>query len=518
MTDPAPNDGLVILVGAGPGDGGLMTLEGARWLSIADAVVYDRLAGDEVLQLLDEDAQRIYVGKLPGEHSMEQEQINALLIDLARNGKLVVRLKGGDPLVFGRGGEEALALSEAGVDFRIVPGITAAVAAASLAGVPLTHRGLASSAAFVTGHEDPAKEESSLNFQALAALDTLVFYMGVGKLPGIAEKLIAAGRDPSTPAVVVQDVALPTQRSIAATLGTVAEEAARAGVRPPAVVIVGQVASLQPKLDWRSQLPLTGRTVLVTRSTEQATVMTVMLQQAGARVIEAPAIRIEPPAEWDEVDEALCNLDRYDWMVFTSANGVRHFARRLTDIGLDARCLGRCRIAAVGPSTADALHQRMLTPDLVPETYTTEALGRAMVCEDVEPGDRVLLLRADLASPALPKILLQAGAVVDDVTIYRTMRPRRMPAEAVDALREGSVDWLTLCSGSSAENFVALAREAEVDLHEVSIAAIGPVTAQTLHRVGLEATLIASSHTIEGLVAALVNATGQGVDSRAPGG
>ncbi len=495
-----------------------MTLEGARWLSIADVVVYDRLAGEEVLQLLDADAQQIYVGKLPGEHSMHQEQINELLIDLARNGKLVVRLKGGDPLVFGRGGEEALALSDAGVEFRIVPGITAALAAASLAGVPLTHRGLASSVALVTGHEDPAKEETSLDFGALAALDTLVFYMGVGNLPRIAEKLLAAGRAPRTPAVVVQDVALPTQRSIPGTLGTIAEETARAGVRPPALVIIGQVATLQPRLDWRSQLPLTGRTVLVTRSAEQSTVMTVMLQQAGARVIETPAIRIEPPEDWDEVDEALHNLDRYDWMAFTSANGVRHFARRMCEIGLDARAIGRCRIAAVGPSTADALHQRMLTPDLVPETYTTDAMGRAMVADDLEPGDRVLLLRADLASPTLPRILRQVDAEVDEVTIYRTLRPKKMTPKTIDALQAGTVDWLTLCSGSSAENFVALAREAGVDLHGTSIAAIGPVTAQALHRVGLEATLIAATHTIEGMVAAMVNATGQDVDSRSAGG
>jgi uroporphyrinogen III methyltransferase/synthase len=505
MTEPTEHPGLVVLIGAGPGDSRLLTVEGLRWISIADTVIYDRLAGRSVIELADEDAETIYVGKAPGAHSLSQDEINELMVAKARAGALVARVKGGDPFIFGRGGEEALALSDAGVPFRIVPGVTAAAAAAASAGIPLTHRGLASSVTLVTGHEDPAKTDSDIDYAALARLGTLVFYMGVSRLGDIVDRLIDAGRPNDTPAALVRNAALPDQNVIQTTLEDIPQAAAKAGITPPALLVVGEVAALTGELNWSADLPLAGQCVLVTRPAHQSEVMSVMLTQYGARVLEAPAVEIRSLEDTDELDRAILDLPEFDWLVFTSSNGVRAFEDRLRRLHRDGRSLGDVRIAAVGPGTASALEDILLTADLVPESYTTEELGRALGSA-IEPGERALLLRADLATVTLPRLLEKAGADVREVAAYRTARPSALPEETVEALHRGRVDWLTVCSASSVDNIIALARDAQADLHNLQVAAIGPVTARALHEHGLEASIVAREHTVPGLVQALVAA------------
>jgi len=497
MTAPDDAAGHVVLVGAGPGPAGLLTAEGAKWLSRAKCVLYDRLVGRDVVQLAPASAERIPVGKRPGGQSVPQERINELLIEKARAGGVVVRLKGGDPFIFGRGGEEAEALAAAGVPYRIVPGVTAAVAAAAHAGIPLTHRRIASTVAFVTGHEDPDKADSSLDFRALARIDTLAFYMGVGALRATADRLMAAGRAGDTPTALVENATSPRQRVVTATLATAADVAEREDVRPPAIVLVGQVAALHGRLAWVGRLPLSGRTVLVTRARAQASRLAERLGELGAQVIEAPTIEIQPPASFDTLDSELRRVGERDWIVLTSPNGAVAVFDRLAALGFDARALGRVRVAAVGPATAEALAQRSIRADLVPETHTTEALTDALLAA-ARPGARVLLARSDLAPADMAERLTGAGMEVEDVTAYRTVRPHRLPDEALQALRAGEADWITFTSSSTVENFFALAPN--TDLSAVKAAAIGPVTADTLRARGVEPAVTVDPHTIDALV------------------
>jgi uroporphyrinogen III methyltransferase/synthase len=501
-----PNSGLAILVGAGPGDPQLISVAGRDWLARADVVVYDRLASPALLELTSPRCEHIYVGKEPTRHSMPQQAINELLVEQCRKGRLVVRLKGGDPLIFGRGGEEADALAQAGLAFRIVPGITAAAAAAACAGIPLTDRRLASSVAFVTGHEKPDREESAINWQALAGIDTIVFYMGVGNLPAIAEKLVAAGKSPDTPAAVVQNASLPDQRTLTATLAELPAVAASAQVQPPALVIVGPVASVYPRLAWRQRLPLHGRRVLVTRSRSQSSKLAHRLILAGAEVIEAPTICIEPPTDTELLDESLRWAVMYDWVVFTSPNAVRAVTDRLRGLGLDARALGSVCIAAIGPATAEALAENFLSADLTAETSTSGGLAQSLATRLRATNGRlapqVLLPRSDLAGGELPEFLAKAGAEVTEVVAYRTVRPDSLPPAAVEAINSRRLDWITFTSSSTVENFFALVGE-DVDLGGARLAAIGPVTADALREAGREPTVVAEGHTIEALVAAI---------------
>ncbi len=501
MADKQSRSGLAVLVGAGPGSGSLITLEGAKWLGKADTVVYDRLVGVSLLGLCSRDAKLIYVGKSPGEPSTPQEKINQLLVDHCRAGELVVRLKGGDPLVFGRGGEEAQALRRAGCQFRIVPGISAAIAAGACAGIPLTDRKLASTAVLVTGHEDPAKEVSAINFEALAGIDTVVFYMGVARMGEIAAKLVSAGRAGSTPAAVVHRAATPRQRTVTATLATIADTARQAQIKPPALLIVGEVVSLRGSLAWYDQLPLFGKTVIVTRTRRQASILAEKLTSLGAEVIEAPAIAVEPAADTAAVDSALNGMGRFDWLVFTSPNGVEAFVDRCCELHLDARHMGGVSIAAVGPGTDKALRENFLAADLIPEKYTTEALGEALVAGGID-GKRVLLARADIATPKLDRMLTEAGADLTDIAVYRTVRPDSLPQDAIEALKDRTVDWITFTSSSTVDNFLALAED--VDLSSVKLAGIGPVTAETLEAHGLKAAVVAEPHTIDALVEAIL--------------
>ncbi len=505
-----PSSGLAVLIGAGPGDPELFTLAGLRQLQTADVVIYDRLAPAALLKHCREDAKLLYVGKTPGKASMTQEQINDLLVSHVKKGHYVARLKGGDPFVFGRGGEECSALAEAGLAFRIVPGITAGVAALAYAGIPLTDRRCGPSAAFVTGHEDPDKEESGLNFPALAGIDTLVFYMGVGRLEALAGRLIRAGKDPQTPAAMVHRGTTGRQRVVRAPLVDLAAKARDEQIKPPSLIVVGPVVDLRDQLAWFDRLDLFGQTLLVTRTRSQASRLSAQLAQLGAEVIEAPTIEIEPPEDFAAVDAVLTQLKGFDWLVLTSPNGADALAARMAQLGLDGRDVAGVRIAAVGPGTQSALSQRLLRADLLPEKYVTGELANALVRTGVA-GKRLALLRSDLAGEEMVEILRQAGAEVTDAAIYRTVRPESLDANALEALSQGRVDWITFTSSSTVENFLALA--GDLDLTRAGLASIGPVTSQTLRDHGLEPTVEAEEHTIDGLVQALRARAG-----KAPGG
>lgn len=498
-----PRRGLAILAGAGPGDEGLVTVATANWLRRAECVVYDRLANPALLKLAPVSAKMIYVGKGPGRHEMTQDQINRVLVEEAAKGRLVVRLKGGDPLIFGRGSEEADALRQAGLAFRFVPGVTSGLAAGAYSGIPLTDRRVGPTLAIVTGHEDPAKGDSAINWKAVAGIDTAIFYMGVGNLPGIAQSLIAAGRSPQTPVAVVHRATTPRQRTVTGTLANIAEVVAAAGIKPPSITIVGDVVAFRSQLSWFEELPLFGQTVLVTRSRTQASVLAAGLAELGAEAIEAPTIDIQPAADFALVDAALGRLGEFQWVVFTSPNGVEAMLDRLMAVGRDSRSLATCKIAAIGPGTAAALAQRGLKADLLPAEFTAEDLGKALAASSA--GQKVLLARADIATEQLPQILRQAGAQVEEVAVYRTVIPDALPPEALEALREGRVHWVTFTSSSTADNFVALLKKHGLDIPKsAKLAAIGPVTVRTLESHGLKPTVTASPHTIEALIDAMV--------------
>lgn len=493
--------GRVTLVGAGPGDPGLITLRGVEALREAEVVVYDYLASPELLQHAPEAAERIYVGKRAGCHAMAQGEINALLVRLGQEGKRVVRLKGGDPFLFGRGGEEAEALAAAGVPFEVVPGVTSAIAVPAYAGIPVTHRGVASSLAIVTGHEDPRKRESAIDWEGLARIDTIVFLMGVANLAQIAAELAAHGRPEDTPAAVIQWGTLGMQRTVTGTLADIAARVREAGLTSPAVTVVGGVVHLRERLRWFERRPLLGLRVLVTRARQQASRLAEGLRALGADPVECAVIETAPPLDWGALDGAIAALGRYRWVVFTSANGVEVFFARLALAGRDARALAAARIAAIGPATAEALNTHGVRADLVPAEYVAEALAEAM--GEVQ-GQRVLLPRADIARPALAARLRAAGAEVDEVVAYRTVRPEGLEARLREALAGANV--VAFTSSSTVRNLVeALGHgEAAQALAGVAVACIGPVTAQTARELGLEPAVVAEEYTIEGLLEALV--------------
>jgi uroporphyrinogen III methyltransferase / synthase len=480
----------VYLVGAGPGDPGLLTRRGEELLCAADVVVYDRLAPQELLELTRPDAELVDVGKAPGDAPMSQDDINAVLVARGTAGLKVVRLKGGDPFVFGRGGEEAEACIAAGIPFEVVPGITSAIAAAAYAGIPVTHRGVSTSFTVVTGHEDPTKGGSDTRWDALArAGGTLVILMGAGRIEEIAKALVAGGRDESTPVAAVRYGTRPDQRSVRATLGTIAA----AGVESPSAIVVGAVAALD--FSWFETRPLFGRTVVVTRAREQASELRARLMALGATVLEMPAIR---PLR---VDFELPDLSGFGWVVFTSANGVDAFYERgLERAGLDARALASVRIAAVGPGTTEALGRRGLRADLVPERFVAESL------RDAFPGgtDRVLLVRPVVARDVLPEGLAAKGYDVEVLAVYRTAPVDPDPATAA---RIHEADVITFTSSSTVDNFCNAIRELpDPQPHVVSI---GPVTSATARERGLRVDAEADPHTIDGLVDALVRLLGQ---------
>ena len=487
----------VWLVGAGPGDPGLLTRRGAEVLARAEVVVHDRLANPVLLELAPANAVRISVGKAPGYVEMTQEQINAVLVEHGLTGARVVRLKGGDPFVFGRGGEEAEALANAGVTFEIVPGITSAIAAAAYAGVPVTHRGVSTHFTVVTGHEDPTKGHTDVDWEALGAVGgTIVILMGAARLPDIAARLLRGGRSPSTPVIAVRSGTLPTQHSVRMTLGDLR------AVKAPSAIIVGDVAALD--FGWFEHRPLFGRRIVVTRAREQASEMTVRLTELGATVIEIPAITIEPVAV------TVPDLADYQWVVFTSTNAVVGFWESgLTPAGLDARALGGVRVAAIGPGTAAALASRGVVPDLVPERFVAEALVDAFPIPGrvgVLGGARVLIARAEVAPDVLPEGLSNKGYHADVLPTYRTVPVELSPATAAD-LRTHGADAITFTSSSTVTNFLSsFGALTDFAAPAPKVISIGPITSATAVEQGLSVSAEASESTIEGLVAALVSA------------
>jgi uroporphyrinogen III methyltransferase/synthase len=501
--------GFVSLIGAGPGDPGLLTLHGAKVLGAADVVIYDYLANPALLAHARPEAERIYVGKRAGCHTLAQDEINALLVERALAGQRVARLKGGDPFVFGRGGEEALALVAAGVPFEVIPGVTSAVAAPAYAGIPVTHRGLASSFAVVTGHRDPDLDGSAIDWSHLArGVDTLVFLMGVGMLPDIVEKLVAHGRPAQTPVVLVRWGTTPDQQTVSGTLADIVEKVQAAGLKPPAVVVVGAVAVLREQIHWFEDRPLFGQRVLVTRTREQASELSARLRALGAEAVELPTIHIELPEDWTPLDGAIATLSRYDWIVFTSVNGVRFFWKRLAWAGLDARALHGLDLAAIGPATAAELAAHGLQADYVPDEYVAEAVAAGL--DDVHDR-RILLPRADIARPALAELLRAGGADVDEVTAYRTLQARAEPEALRDLL--AGISLATFTSSSTVRNLAAMLRDAGLDLGQVlehvAVACIGPITAQTARELGLRVHAVARAYTIDGLIDAILEISGK---------
>jgi uroporphyrinogen III methyltransferase / synthase len=491
--------GVVYLVGAGPGDPGLMTARSLQLIAAADSIFYDRLIPPGALDGAREDAELVYVGKAPGVPSVPQEEIGKQLVEAARAGRSVVRLKGGDPFVFGRGGEEGEALRAAGVEFEVVPGVTAGVAASAYAGIPVTHRDDASAVAFVTGHEDPAKESSAIDWEALARFPgTLVFYMGIKRLGENAAALIAAGRDAEEPAAAVERGTWPGQRTVVATVGTIAAAVEREGIGAPALVVVGAVAARRERLGWLERRPLHGRRVVVTRARPQASGLAATLRELGAEVVELPAIRIEPRIETEEVVVAVESIEEYSLICLTSPNGVRLLFEALAAAGKDARALGGATVAAIGPGTARALEGHGVRADVVPERFVAEALVEALAGVEVE-GRRVLVARAAEARDVLPDALRERGAAVDVVALYETVREQPEPV-AVAAAQ--AADYVTFTSSSTVRNLLeALGDRFPAGARVVSI---GPVTSETARELGLQVDVEADRHDVDGLLAALL--------------
>ncbi len=495
--------GIVYLVGAGPGDPKLITVRGLECLRRAEVIVYDRLANPQLLREARPEAEKIYVGKTPERHTLPQEEINQLLVDRALAGKIVARLKGGDPFVFGRGGEEAEALAQAGIPFEVVPGVTSAIAAPAYAGIPVTHRDFTSTLALVTGHQDPAKEGSSIDWAGLATVGTVVFVMGVGNLRRIAETLIAHGRSPQTPAALVRWGTMAQQETVSGTLADIADRVEAAGLKPPAVTIVGGVVALRESLRWFDLKPLFGRRVLVTRARAQASALSEKLEELGAEPIEFPVIEIAPPVDWGPLDAAIERLPHYDWAIFTSVNGVRALMDRLWEVGQDVRALRGVRLCAIGPATAAALERYHLKVDLVPRQYVAESILESI---GEVSGQRILLARADLARQVLPLELSRAGAIVDEVVAYRTVLADSPADHVYQMLRQGEIDIVTFTSSSTVRNFVEkINTVGEADslgdlLNGVMVACIGPVTAETAKELGIKVDVIAEEYTVEGLV------------------
>jgi len=488
----------VYLVGAGPGDPLLLTLKGKMALERADVVLYDHLASEDLLSYAPVNAERIYVGKKKSDHSHSQDEICALMMDRARAGKTVVRLKGGDPFIFGRGGEEVEALVDAGIPFEVVPGVTASLGIAAYCGVPLTHREHTSVVTFITGHDTGA-----IDWAKVSGSETLVIYMGLSHMDEIVRQLLAAGRDPKTPTIAVRWGTRPNQQVLMATLAELPSELKRVELKPPATVIVGDVAGLSSKLGWFEKLPLFGQRVLVTRAQGQAGTLVAKLRELGADALELPAIEIKPPSSYEDLDRAMERLREYDWLIFTSVNGVKAFFERLDSSAQDLRSV-RGRICAIGPATKDAIQRLHLKVDLMPSEYVAESLVAAFGPYDVA-GKKILLPRAAVARDVIPSELAGRGALVDVVEAYRTELPEYAHLHAKEALAV-KPDWITFTSSSTVRNTVAMAgREA---LRGIKIASIGPITTATAREHGLEVTVEAGQHTIDGLLESLQNYRG----------
>src|SRR6266568_4754004 len=494
-------NGKVYLVGAGPGDLGLVTLRAKECIERADAIVYDHLANPEILSWARDDAEIIYAGKEAGQHSLSQQEINALLIEKARAGKDVVRLKGGDPFVFGRGAEEARAIVDTGIEFEIVSGITSAIAGPAYAGIPMTHRAENSHITFFTGHEDPAKTESAIDYAALAKLGgTQVMLMGMKRLGSIAREMLEQGVRNDLPVALVRWATTGRQETLTGTLQNIAQRAVASGFEAPAVAVFGEVVALRESLNWYEKRPLSGKRIVVTRTRKQASALSNKLRALGAQVIELPTIRIEPPTDLREFAELVQDAHIYDWIVFTSANGVEAFFEMFFKLYDDARELGCARIAAIGPATAQRVKDFHFHVDLQPDDFVAEAVVPEFKKQGSIENLRVLLVRAEKARDTLPKELSALGAIVDKAFAYRTVPETRDTSGARRQLAQDGADLITFTSSSTVENFLALGLPWPKGMQ---VASIGPITSKTARDHGLNIDVEARRHDIDGLVEAI---------------
>jgi uroporphyrinogen III methyltransferase/synthase len=495
--------GKVYLVGAGPGDLGLVTLRAKECIEQADVVVYDHLANPEMLGWARDDAEIIYAGKKAGEHALSQEEINKLLVEKASAGKEVVRLKGGDPFVFGRGAEEAKAIVDASIAFEIVPGITSAIAGPAYAGIPVTHRAENSHVTFFTGHEDPSKTKSAIDYAALAKLGgTQVMLMGVERIDGIAKEMMANGVRRDLPVALVRWATTGRQATLIGTLENIGQRVAEAEFEAPAVAVFGDVVALQKDLNWYERRPLSGKRIVVTRTRKQAGALTSQLRALGADVFELPTIRIEPPTDLREFAELVQDAHGYDWIVFTSPNGVDAFFEIFYKLYDDAREIGASKIAAIGPATAQRVRDFHLHVDLQPEEFVAESIIREFQKQGGVENLRILLARAEKARDVLPRELSKLGAIVDEAFAYRTVPETRDVPGARRRLLEEGADLITFTSSSTVENFLALGLPWPKGM---KIASIGPITSKTARDRGLKIDIEARRHDIEGLVEAIRN-------------
>jgi uroporphyrinogen III methyltransferase/synthase len=496
----------VYLVGAGPGDPGLITIRGKQCIENADVVIYDYLASPALLNYAKNHADIIYVGKKGGDHTLSQDEINALILEKAKAGSTVCRLKGGDPFIFGRGGEEAEILASNSIPFEVVPGVTSAIAAAAYAGIPLTHRKLTATLAFITGHEDPHKKESGIDWESLArGIGTLVFFMGVKNLPDITQKLIANGRSPVTPVALIRWGTTPGQTTVTGTLDNIAERAKKADLRPPAIIVVGEVVQLRDTLKWFEKRPLLGKRIVVTRARQQASNLVRRLSDLGAECLEFPTIKIVSADDVAPLDNAVQNLSAYDWIIFTSVNGVKFFFDHLFGTDKDVRALSHLHTAAIGPATAEKLLEYGLKSDIIPNNYRAEAVVDAFLKIKLE-GKKILLPRAKAARPVLPVELRKMGAEVDEVAAYLTEKVLTNTDQLIKRLEEKTIDLITFTSSSTVQNFKNLLPPDSFKelIKGITVASIGPITTETAIESGFEVAITAKSYAIPGLCDAIV--------------
>jgi len=500
--------GKVYIIGAGPGDAGLITLKGIDCLRMADVIIYDYLVSKDLLQYARSDARFIYAGKQGGAHTLSQWQINDLLVKEAKAGNIVARLKGGDPFIFGRGGEEAEKLAASKIPFEIVPGVTSAIAVPSYAGIPLTHRGLTSTVAFVTGHEDPTKEKSDIDWPALARIGTLVFLMGVKNIEKIVKELKDNGRAPKTPAALIRWGTTPRQEILTGNLANIATLAKERKFAPPAILVVGKVVDLRDTLSWFEQKPLFGRGVVITRPEKQADDLAQLLIKEGANPIHFPTIKIIPPPDWRGLDAAIKNLEDYDWLIFTSANGVAFFFERLFAKAKDIRDLKGIKICCIGPATAQQVESKGVRVDLVPKKFISEGILESFSGINLQ-GKKILIARAAKARDVLPEGLKKSGAKVDVVAAYVTVNSGKKKNEMEKLFKENQVDVITFTSSSTVNNFVKIIGRKFSLPKGVKIACIGPVTATTAKKAGFPVDIHQEEYTMEGLVGALIDYFGR---------
>ena len=496
--------GKVYIIGAGPGDAGLMTLKGIDCLREANVVIYDYLVSKDLLKYAKIDARFIYAGKQGGAHTFSQWQINDLLVKEAKAGNIVARLKGGDPFIFGRGGEEAEKLAANKIPFEVVPGVTSAIAVPAYAGIPLTHRGLTSTVAFVTGHEDPTKEKSDIDWQALSRIGTLVFLMGVKNIEKIVGELKDNGRSPKAPAALIRWGTTPKQQILEGNLSNIVKLAREQKFAPPAILVVGEVVALRDTLQWFDSRPLFGKGVVITRPEKQADDLAKLLMKEGANPIHFPTIKIVPPPSWRELDAAIKNLENYDWLIFTSANGVSFFFERLFAKKKDIRDLKGIKICCIGPATARQVQNKGIRVDLVPGEFISEGILQSFSRTNLK-GKKILIARAARARDVLPEGLKKLGALVNVVTAYETISSGKKKKELEELFKENQVDVITFTSSSTVNNFIKITGSDFRLPKGVKIACIGPVTAAAARKAGFPVDIHQEEYTMEGLVGALIN-------------